>query len=146
MEDITPEDAWASASRKVAVADVDECWIYTGPHTRNGYGKHSVRGRHITPHRAAYEALVGPIASGMQLDHLCRVRDCCNPKHLEPVTCRENLMRGDTTASRRAAQSNCVHGHEFNATNTRIRSDGTRTCIECSRIRARAYKAKVRNA
>lgn len=73
----------------------DECWIWTRA-LRNGYGAIWIDGRVEYAHRAAYELHIGSIPDGLELDHLCRVRSCCNPTHLEPVTRRENLMRGDT--------------------------------------------------
>lgn len=76
----------------------DGCWLWQGPRVHNGYGIISIQGSGvkttIRAHRYAYEALVGPIPEGLQLDHLCRVRRCVNPAHLEPVTARENVRRG----------------------------------------------------
>ncbi len=88
------------ALRKIEPCPTTGCWIWLGALHRNGYGnirvgsmKDGTRG-HRVAHRALYEALVGPIPAGMELDHLCRVRSCVNPAHLEPVTRRENLRRG----------------------------------------------------
>lgn len=66
------------------------CWIWQLAMGHDDYG----RWRGTTAHRAVYEALRGPIPSGLQVDHLCRVHRCVNPDHLEPVTCKENLRRG----------------------------------------------------
>lgn len=71
------------------------CWVYAGELNRNGYGRVWVEGERRMAHIAAYEALVGPVPEGLVLDHLCRVRCCCNPHHLEPVTVRENTLRGE---------------------------------------------------
>jgi uncharacterized protein (DUF433 family) len=70
------------------------CWEWQGPLNRQGYGSLSAHRKKAAVHRVAYEHLVGPIASGMVIDHLCRVRDCTNPDHLEPVTPAENVRRG----------------------------------------------------
>ena len=137
---LTTEEAWQKISTKIA-KDESGCWTYVGRLDRYGYGKVDIPKMTIT-HRVAYEALVGPIPDGLVIDHLCRNRACCNPDHLEPVTNRANLMRGETDAARRAAQTHCIHGHEFSVSNTRIRKDGTRTCIECSREAVRRYRAK----
>lgn len=68
------------------------CWIYDGCLV-GGYGQATVAGSHVYTHRASYEALVGPIPDGFQIDHLCRTPACYNPAHLEPVTAAENLHR-----------------------------------------------------
>lgn len=75
------------------------CWLWTGSQDGKGYGK-TGRGR---IHRIVYEELVGPIPDGLQLDHLCRVRNCVNPAHLEPVTGRENVRRGRRWSSSTSA-------------------------------------------
>lgn len=81
--------------------DPDGCWIWQGNVNRDGYGRFSHQGRKLLAHRAAYMSLVGQVPEGLQLDHLCRVRNCVNPAHLEPVTAGENVRRG--VAARSAA-------------------------------------------
>lgn len=82
---------------KVDKRGADDCWLWTGALT-TGYGRFhvAVGVPLVLAHRFAYEALVGRIPRGLDLDHLCRVRACVNPAHLEPVTRRNNLMRGNT--------------------------------------------------
>lgn len=72
------------------------CWVWQHRIDRTGYGRtrKGSGGTNRLAHRVAYENLVGPIPSGLELDHLCRVRACINPKHLEPVTRQENVLRG----------------------------------------------------
>jgi hypothetical protein len=122
---------------------VDECWVWTGSKT-NGYGKVKVPGSNTTArvHRLVYEALVGPIPDGLDLDHLCRNRACCRPAHLEPVTRRENLLRGNTIPAARAAQTHCSRGHEFSEDNIYIGTKGGRECRACRRY----YKQRDRAA
>ncbi len=57
--------------------------------------------------------VVGQIPSGLTLDHLCRVRNCVNPAHLEPVTHRENTLRGDGVTAINARKTSCHRGHPF---------------------------------
>jgi hypothetical protein len=90
-------------------------------------------------HRVVWRAYRGVIPSGLDLDHLCRVRSCVNPAHLEPVTRRVNLLRGDTLTARHAALTQCYRGHEMNATNTYVTKRGFRDCRVCKRLR----RAKV---
>lgn len=98
------------------------CWIYTGHISkRTGYGSFQSANQNLA-HRAAYELLVGPIPDGLQLDHLCRQRNCVNPSHLEPVTAHENTHRSPLTrASINAAKTHCPHGHEYTSENTWVR-------------------------
>lgn len=72
------------------------CWIWDGTRfSRNGYGRVNWQGRERQAHIVVYEILVGPVPRGLLLDHKCRVRPCCNPDHLEPVTSLVNTLRGD---------------------------------------------------
>lgn len=73
------------------------CWIWNAKARRGGYGLIGIDGKSYRAHRWMYEQLVGPIPEGLQIDHLCRVRECVNPAHLEPVTHAENGRRGKNT-------------------------------------------------
>lgn len=83
----------------------------------------------------AWQTWRGPIPAGLTLDHLCRVRACVNPAHLEPVTLAENKRRGESPAARKARQTHCMRGHEFTPENTIRRKDrrgrGILTGREC---------------
>lgn len=110
--------------------DSSGCWIWTAARS-TGYGRVSYNGRTVVAHRVVYEILVGPIPDGLQLDHLCRNRACVRPDHLEPVTQRENLLRGQTIPARHAARTHCNWGHRFDSTNTGRTVDGYRRCRRC---------------
>lgn len=116
------------------VRKTDACWEWTGAHTGGGYGATYKSGRQVVAHRIAYELLVGPIPEGLQLDHLCRNRGCVNPAHLEPVSQRVNLLRGDTVVARHAAKTHCDAGHPFDLFNT-YWWHGARHCRACRRER-----------
>lgn len=108
------------------------CWHWRGTIAGDGYGVLLRRQRKA--HRVAYELAVGPIPEGLTLDHLCRVRHCVNPAHLEPCTRRENTLRAPGLAWKlRAAQTHCKRGHEFTPENT-LRDTGRRKCRTCTRM------------
>jgi hypothetical protein len=86
-------------------------------------------------YRITYETLVGPVPNGLELDHLCRVRACVNPGHLEPVTHRVNTLRGETVAARNARATHCPAGHPYDEVNTYADRLGRRSCRECCRRR-----------
>lgn len=107
-----------------------DCWLWLGSITANGYGQTSVGGRRQAAHRYAYEQTVGPIPNGLQLDHLCRVHACVNPDHLEPVTNRENVLRGVGTSAVNARKTHCIHGHPLSGDNLMVYGSW-RKCRTC---------------
>ena len=98
-----------------------DCWLWTGPPDRYGYGTLTRNNRNIKVHRWVYENLVGDIGADLTIDHLCRVRLCVNPDHLEPVTNAENLRRGKV-------RHVCKNGHRRFPWNL-----NDRNCKECRR-------------
>jgi hypothetical protein len=121
--------------RKHVEIDANGCWIWQRRRNRAGYGETRFLGGRYSSHRLSYVAHKGAIPAGLALDHLCRVTACCNPDHLEAVTCRENVLRGIGLAAVRSKQTHCIHGHEFTRENTAVRLDGRRNCKACARDR-----------
>ena len=118
------------------------CWLWTLSLNHAGYGQIGFQRQKKLVHRLLYEHFVGPIPDGLVLDHLCRVRHCANPSHLEAVTQRENVLRSDGFAPRQAAQTHCLRGHLLSADNllkARLR-DGERGCKACHRDRERVRR------
>ena len=109
------------------------CWLWEGTRSPNGYGSIQV-GYTQLAHRVAYELLIGPIPEGLTLDHLCRVRACVNPKHLEPVSVRENILRGVGLAAMNVLKTHCPQGHTYDILNTYFYPDGKRACRTCRRL------------
>lgn len=136
--------------------DEGGCWIWYGAMDSQGYGRVTFRvdGRRVWTgaHRAFYEGFVGPIPEGLDLDHLCRVRACVNPAHLEPVTRSVNLKRGEAGGLREkgpsainAAKTHCKRGHPFNEANTYREKSGARHCRTCGREGKRREAALKRH-
>jgi hypothetical protein len=125
--------------------DPNGCWIWLGYIDPEGYGRHAQG----YAHRRSYEAANGPIPKGMHTDHLCRVKACVNPAHLEVVTPKENFLRGFGACAQNARKTHCKRGHVFDAANTYYPPSGGRSCRTCvrdlnreyARARARATKA-----
>jgi hypothetical protein len=106
------------------------CWLWIASLDTHGYGQIHYAGTTVKAYRLAYEVLVGPIPDGLEPDHTCRTRPCCNPDHLEPVTRRVNQLRGDGFAGVNARKTHCPKRHPYNTDNTRLR--GTwRDCKIC---------------
>lgn len=120
----------------------DGCWEWQGARTGVGYGALNVGGKAKSAHRLAYEWFVGPIPEGLLIDHLCRVRHCVRPDHLEAVTFDENVRRGLAGVLRTPA-THCKRGHEFTPENTLINRRGFRSCKTCAkRNNNRAQRAR----
>lgn len=120
-----------------------DCWLWVASLGPNGYGQFNAGSSIVRAHRFAYEAAVGPVPAGLELDHLCRVRRCVNPAHLEPVTHRDNIMRGDTIVAGQVKRGRCPIGHEYAGENLIVRQ-GSRFCRECKRKSDRDYRARKR--
>lgn len=148
----TPEQEAEAFWSKVNLLAPGGCWLWEAGKTPEGYGVFCVRkpgatkSGNVLVHRWAWAHLGNELPSeGMHLDHLCRVRHCVNPDHLEPVTCRENLMRGDTLAALNSAKTECKWGHPFDALNTGRDRRGDRFCKQCKIDRKRARRAADRD-
>lgn len=137
VQNQAPQPTVAAITRFLAKVQISEtlfwnetpCWEWIGCKSKSGYGQFRFDGRRgsslSSPHRFAYEYYIGDIPDGYEVDHLCGVRHCCNPAHLEAVTLQENRVR------RNAKQTHCKHGHEFTPENTLI-AQGRRRCRACN--------------
>jgi hypothetical protein len=125
------------------------CTIWTGKVSASGYGHFWAQGRHLIAHRVAYLLTFGAIEPGAVLDHLCRVRACINPRHLEPVTQKENILRGEGLAAHNARKTHCPAGHEYTPDNTyhfkRSETRVGRNCRACERARHAASRPHAPN-
>jgi hypothetical protein len=141
---LTREQIMERFNKRYTPVTESGCWIWDKALADHGYGPFYFNNAHHYAHRIAYELYKGEIPKGMTIDHLCRVRCCVNPDHLEAVTHHENNMRGISTASRHAKQTHCIRGHRFTGENLyRPPSRNERVCRECGRIREKMYKSRA---
>jgi hypothetical protein len=140
---------------KVDKRGPDECWPWRGAQGAGGYGTiRRAGGGNAPAHRIAYELFVGPIPVGLDIDHTCHDpetcaggdgcphRGCVNPAHLEPLTHRENVLRGNTIGRINAAKTHCKRGHPLSGDNLYLRPDGGRQCKACTRMHRIAFDAR----
>lgn len=120
------------------------CWEWRGACTERGYGILYRGGKKLRAHRHLYEEFVGPIPEKLVLDHLCRNKGCVNPSHLEPVTTRENILRGEGVTAQNAKKTECSKGHPFDAANTFWRPEGGRDCRKCNYEQAKRRRKRKR--
>lgn len=118
------------------------CWEWTSTVTHRGYGMVTLKNKGQLAHRASFEHFNGPIPEGFHIDHLCRNKLCVNPKHLEAVTPKENILRGIGMAAQNKRKTHCVRGHEFNEQNSYKNKNDGRICRVCKRIASAAYKKR----
>ena len=110
------------------------CWEWTGAHTKAGYA--AIRDGYL--HRLSYEHFIGPIPDGLEIDHLCRNRGCCNPLHLEAVTHAENMRRGFW-----GAKTHCPKGHPYEGDNLIGGGKAGRLCRECKAQRRNKTERRI---
>jgi HNH endonuclease len=130
MANNVAERFWAKVDRR----GPDDCWPWLACRNPRGYGWFGLAHRkNVKAHRYAYELLVRQIPPGLTLDHLCRNPSCVNPAHLEPVTVKENVLRGDGRTAINARKTHCPAGHAYDVANTYVDRHGSRECRACHR-------------
>lgn len=119
--------------------EIDEktgCWNWLRAASDKGYGNYLIISKgamQYKAHRVYFQELRAKIPNGLTIDHLCRNTKCVNPNHLEPVSMRENLLRGNGVAGINYRKTHCIHGHKFTPENTRPERNG-RSCRACKKI------------
>ena len=122
------------------VIKTEYCWLWIATGIKQRYGLFWNGGRYVGAHRYAYELLVGKIPNGLTIDHLCKNTKCVNPKHLEPVTIKENILRGDGVSARNSRKKYCKRGHLLSGDNLIKGTGSQRQCKFCKRLRYAARK------
>jgi len=130
-------DTYRRFMAKVTLGHEGGCWGWAAAKNPQGYGYISIGLKLQRVHRVTYRHYVGEIPEGLELDHLCGNRWCCNPKHLEAVTHGENIRRGRGSKKK----THCKRGHEFTEENT-YQHMGTRRCRACRAEYQRVWKAE----
>jgi len=128
----------------------ETCWLWTGPRQEtDGYGRFTYAGERGYAHRLAYELFIGPIPESLVIDHLCRTPLCCNPEHLEPVTDKVNVARGESPPARAMRYMQCKRGHPYTPENTMTKTDKRGTvaheCRTCRKMRTQARRAALKD-
>lgn len=123
--------------------DPNACWEWTGAKTTRGYAQKQWQGKVRYVHRIVYEHFNGSIPEGLTIDHLCRNHGCANPRHLEAVTNRENVLRGTSPNAENARRTHCKRGHEFTPENT-YKLGSRRGCRTCKTAWRRGYDRMLR--
>lgn len=129
------------------VIKTDYCWGWIGGKSSHGYGEICENGKSILAHTFSYRLHKGEVPAGLEIDHLCRNRNCVNPDHLEAVTKKENILRGNCPQAINARKTHCNHGHPYSGENLIIRrSTGWRYCRLCQREWAKSQRQRRQNA
>ena len=116
------------------------CVEWTGVIAGKGYGRiYVTRTRSVMAHRAIYEGCFGKIPDGLVIDHLCRKPNCINPRHMEIVTNKENVLRGVGISAMNAKKTHCKRGHELSGKNLIPRANGARVCRTCKNNIQKVY-------
>lgn len=140
--------AWERFFNKVDTRG--ECWLWKAAHHSEGYGVFNPDGKSlIGSHRWIYQKLFGPIAQGLEIDHLCKVTACVKPSHLEAVTPSENVKRSSSWhhfVKSAYKVRECPKGHSYTDENTYLDKQNCRHCKTCGRERAKQYQANKRKA
>ncbi|MDH3603524.1 MAG: HNH endonuclease [Candidatus Tectomicrobia bacterium] len=104
------------------------CWLWQAYTNHSGYGQFRLRKTTVRAHRVMFATWIGNIPDGYEVDHLCKVRHCVNPKHLTLIDFDGHRQQG---AEYLSSRDTCINGHRYTEENTRRRSDGRRDCLEC---------------
>ena len=121
----------------------EACTLWPFSKLPAGYGQLKIQRKFCLAHRIAYELKNGPIPDGLTIDHLCSNPSCVNPQHLEAVSIRINLLRGNTIPANNIKKTSCPSGHAYNSENTYVDKKGKRSCRICHAERERLRRRAI---
>lgn len=124
-------EAMSKFFARIAIAE-NGCWLWTGHAKVKGYGRVKISRKNYLAHKALYEYIKGKVPPNLQLDHLCRTRNCVNPAHLEPVTSKENSRRGHAPNMLAHFSKVCKRGHSITGQNAKPVRPGHVQCRICN--------------
>lgn len=129
--------------------DDNGCWLWQGYIRSDGYGQIGVRRddgqwRMRAAHRVSYETFIGFLGD-LDVDHLCKVRHCIKPHHMDAVTRHENTRRGDSTWAKQYREGRCENGHDLTLANALASAGNQKRCRECWNAYMRNYKKEMVN-
>lgn len=139
MKESSLSNYWSKTDRG---GGVDSCWNWLAYKNIRGYGVIRFNGKNEQAHRVSYREFFGDIEKGFELDHRCKNTSCVNPYHLEAVSHRENVLRGNSPAALHAKKIACYKGHQFSKENTWFFDGGRRRCRICTLERNRKYEKR----
>jgi hypothetical protein len=117
----------------------DSCWLWMGK-IDDGYGRFFINGKHYLVHRMAYAVLKNKLQENTQVDHLCKVRNCINPDHLEEVTSKENTRRG-LSGKFNTDPNKCPYGHDYDyLLEGKAKGSVYLSCNKCKYLKAKNSK------
>ena len=134
------ERFWAKVDKNgPSTATLGQCWLWTASTDSKGYGCFNNGMKMVRAHQFSFIQTKGIIAEGLELDHLCRRRNCVNPDHLESITHRENVLRSRGPSALNAQKTSCPKGHAYDLLNTLSHKNGAiRRCRRCEQNRRNA--------
>jgi hypothetical protein len=125
---------------QVRIDPVTGCHVWIGYRNKEGYGRARFQGSKQMVHRIIWEYKNGPVPEGLELDHICRNRSCCNPEHLRAVTAQVNILASDNLCAQNARKTHCPKcGGEYS-----VNKIGRRFCRPCFNKNYAAYVRRRR--
>lgn len=112
----------------------NNCWMWNGAKDKDGYGTFCYNTKKEKVHRISYKLWMGELDPTLTIDHLCNIRSCCNPTHLQQVTIKRNVLRSNGLTAINKRKTHCIHGHPFSPQNTYLYRGTHRQCKTCQHL------------